>query len=64
MSKPTEHTIGVGGYLTTAVLQRKRRLLLKSPFGGGAGPPPVESPLKVFNGTEWVSTGVTVVAPP
>lgn len=59
MSKPTEHTIGVGGYLTTAVLQRKKRLLLQSPFGGGTTPP-VDSPVKVWTGTEWVSAGITV----
>lgn len=63
MSKPTEHTIGLG-FVTTAVLQRKKRLKTVSPFGAGSGPtPPVDSPLKVFNGTEWVSTGVSVVAP-
>lgn len=28
------------------------------------GGPPVDSPLKVWNGTEWVSTGVSVIAPP
>lgn len=62
MSKPTEHTIGAA-FPVVGARQLKKRLLLQSPFGGGAGPPPVDSPLKVWNGTEWVSTGISVVAP-
>lgn len=34
----------------------------KNVDGGGAEP--VDSPLKVWTGSEWVSTGVSVIAPP
>lgn len=37
-----------------------RRPVFTSIVTGGGSPPPSESPLKVWNGTEWVSTGVTV----
>jgi hypothetical protein len=52
MSKPTEYTkgFGPGGGL---FLRQRRRQIVRPPSGTGVGPP-ADTPLKVWDGTEWV----------
>lgn len=59
MAVPTEHSLPALAFGPTRL--RKKRLKLVGLASGSA--PPTDSPVKVWNGAEWVSTGVSVVAP-
>lgn len=59
MSKPTVHTIGAAFPIQGATQQKKRQVL-NGLFLGHSAAAPGDSPLKVWDGAAWVSTGVTV----
>lgn len=63
MPKPTEHTDASRLPLRQAGQSLPQVRLPFRPVQASAGPP-TDSPVKVWTGTEWVSTGINVVLPP